>query len=81
MARISSKILAQEGEKIYNERLKAIVEPQFNNMFIAIDVDTGDYFLDSNLLAAVKKGQEKYPDKIFYVRIVGDEMVMMAKAA
>jgi len=31
------------GLAIYNDKLKAILEPDHNNEFVVIHVDTGDY--------------------------------------
>ena len=67
----SIRALAQEGEKIYNSRLKRKLEGKHRGKIIAIDVDSGEYFMGKTVLEAVEKGRQKYPDKIFHVIRVG----------
>ena len=40
-------------------------------MIAVIEPDSGDYFLGKVLIEAVKKAQEKYPQKIFYSIRIG----------
>jgi hypothetical protein len=35
--------LSVKGLTIYNDRLKALLEPEHNNEWVAIHVDTSDY--------------------------------------
>jgi hypothetical protein len=37
--------LGEEGERIYYEKLKPILEPKYKGKIIAIEVDSGDYFI------------------------------------
>lgn len=40
-------------------------------MIVAIEPDTGDWFLGKNVIESLKKGRKKYPDGIFYFIRVG----------
>ena len=40
-------------------------------MIVAIEPDTGDWFLGENVLEALKEGRKKYPHGIFYFVRVG----------
>ena len=42
-------------ERIYEERIKHLVEPQENGKFIIIDVETGDYEIDEEHPAASRR--------------------------
>ena len=38
---------------------------------IAIDVESGDYFLGNNTLEAFEQGRKKYPHKEFFFKRIG----------
>ena len=38
---------------------------------VAIDLDSGDYFIGEDILEACEKGQKKYPGKEFFFHRVG----------
>jgi hypothetical protein len=63
--------VAKKGEEIYNSKLKAILEPTQNGRFVAIDVETADYFLGDTILQALEEAQKKYPTKLFHTIKVG----------
>ena len=62
--------MAAKGEAI----LRAIEDellPEHRGEAVAIDVDSGDYFLGETGIEATDKARRKYPDKIFYLARVG----------
>ena len=67
--------VAERGQKIYEERLKPILEPTQKGRFIAIEVGSGEYFVADTLLEALQTAKKKHPDKIFYTVKVGYEGV------
>lgn len=61
------------GEK-GRERFKKIpeeLEGDYRGKFVAIEVDSGDYFVGDTIIEADEKAKEKYPDKIFYLGGIG----------
>ena len=75
-----SQQLAQRGEVIYQKKLKELLEPKYNGQFVAIEVDSGDYFLGDTPLDAIHRGKEKYPDKPFHVMRVGPKTAFNLKS-
>jgi hypothetical protein len=67
------------GKQIYDERLKKILEPSYKGKIVAIEVDSGDYFLGDTVVEAIKKAEEKYPDELFYLVRVGFPAVYVHK--
>jgi hypothetical protein len=63
--------ISQKGKEIYN-KLKADFENSYLGQFVAIDVDTEEYFIDSVAENALKKAKEKYPNNIFYLAKIGE---------
>lgn len=63
--------IAQKGRKIYEERLKAKLEKDFKGKIVAIEIDTGDYFLGDTVSTALERAESKYPGKVFHLVRVG----------
>jgi hypothetical protein len=62
---------AQRGEVIYELRIRARVEPTHRGQFVVIDIDTGDYELDVDDLAATKRALSKRPGAVLYGLCIG----------
>jgi hypothetical protein len=67
--------LATQGETLYTTRIKALVEPAHIGEYIAIDIDSGDYFLGRTVVEAAIKARATYPDKCFHFIKVGSPVV------
>lgn len=67
--------IAERGQKLYEEKLKAVLEPTQKGKFAAIEAESGDYFLADTLLEVLQKAKEKYPDRILHTVRVGYEGV------
>ncbi len=72
---VDMKAIAERGQKIYEDRLKDEMEPRHKGRIIAIEVETGDYFLGDSVIEAVNKAKEKYPDKVFFIARIGYKAV------
>ena len=63
--------VCDRGEEIYEERIKALVEPQQNGKFIVIDIESGDYEVDEKMLVTSRRLRERRPDPVRYGAKVG----------
>ena len=62
--------LVQAGQEIYETRLRTQLERTHPNAFVAIEPESGDYFLGQSLTDAMNAVREKYPDrKAFALRV------------
>lgn len=68
--RYSSHEIAERGRKLYEE-LRAQVEPGNIGKFMVIDVETGEYEIDRDELAALKRVKAKRPDGPRYLLRIG----------
>jgi hypothetical protein len=67
---LSAEEVAQRGESIYQEKLRAHAEKQHRGDFLVLDVLTGDYEIDRHDLAASDRLLAKNPGAVLYgVRI------------
>jgi len=62
--------LGEKANRIY-ESLKAELEPMYHGQFIAIEVESGDYFLGDTVEDADQKGRAQYPEGFFCFKRVG----------
>jgi hypothetical protein len=60
----------RKGRDLF-QKLDAELREKYSGKFIAIEVDSGDYFLGERGIDASRQGKEKYPDKLFYVGRIG----------
>jgi hypothetical protein len=65
------KDLAERGRQLYTKKLKDLLEPQDNGRFVAIEPDSGNYFLGETGVDAIHEARAAMPDKHFYLARVG----------
>ena len=66
--------ISERGAAIYAAQLKAAMEPQRNNQYIAIHIDSGDYAAAKTTAAATRELLRRHPaDGRIYLRKIGDE--------
>ena len=63
--------LAQKAEAIYESRLQGILEPCHDHEFVAIEPESGEYFLGKTLNDAAKAARAAYPGRLTHVMRVG----------
>jgi len=79
MGENNHKALAAKARKIYYEQLKQTLEASSQGKFVAIEVNSGDYFLGSTPLEAINNGKQRYPEEIFHVMKVGYKAAVLIK--
>jgi hypothetical protein len=79
MGASNHKTLAVKARKIYSERLKRELETCCRGQFVAVEVDSGDYFLAPTPLEAINSGKSNYPEKPFHVMKVGYKAAILLK--
>ena len=67
---IDMHTIIKKGREVYTQ-IGADLEQDHRGEAIAIEVNTGDYFLGKTGLEATEKARKKYPDKVFFVARVG----------
>jgi hypothetical protein len=71
MASPDTKELARRAEEVYERKLKAKLEATHLNEFVAIEPDSGDYFLDRTLSEAAQGLRKAHPDRRGFIMRVG----------
>jgi len=62
---------ARRAEEYYARALRAQVEPKHKGESLVLDVESGDYEVDADELAAIDRARAKHPERLFYILRVG----------
>lgn len=69
--RYSTQEIAERGRALYENRIREKVEPEHNGQILVLDVETGEYEIDRDHLAAGKRALAKHPGAALYSIRVG----------
>ena len=61
----------QRAEEVYATRLQTILEPEHIDEFVAIEPESGDYFLGTTLGEAARAARKSYPDRLTHAMRIG----------
>src|SRR4249920_172111 len=67
----TSKEISRRGRKLYDREISKKVERNHRGKFLVIDVETGDYELDEDMVAAGERLRERRPDSLSYLVRIG----------
>ena len=73
MASRHSMELARRARDIYEQRLRGKLEATNRDDFVAIEPESGDFFLGKTLSQAVQAARTVYPDHLPFALRVGHE--------
>jgi hypothetical protein len=62
--------ISKKGQKIFEMLSEELTESHFGR-FIAIEVDSGDYFIGETAIEATRRAQAKHPEKLFFLGRIG----------
>ena len=65
--------LIDRAKAIYDERLRDKLEPDHNGEIIAVEVESGEYFLGDSAIEAYDEAVKKHPGRKFAFLRVGAE--------
>lgn len=65
--------LSSRGLAIYDEKLKPILEPQYDKKYVAIHVGTGDYAVADSSGDAMRAMRKRYPEGWLVMKRIGSE--------
>ncbi|HWS89554.1 MAG TPA: hypothetical protein VN282_21460 [Pyrinomonadaceae bacterium] len=70
LAAVREDVIAR-GKRIYDERLRGELEPDHTGRYVAVEPDTGRYFLGDTSADAVGAAHDAMPGSRFYLARVG----------
>ena len=71
MVSADTKSVIQNAKLIYAEHLQAVLEPEHLNRFVAVEPESGEYFLGDTFDEAVKAARAKHPNRLSHTIRIG----------
>ena len=65
--------LVERGQTTYRQRLAAMLEPSHEGEFVAVEPDSGRYFLGNTASETLAAAHAAMPNNLFYLTRVGRE--------
>jgi hypothetical protein len=63
--------LVEGGQRFYDEHLRDTLEPEHTGRYVAIEPDSGRYFLGDTGTQALLDARQALPESLFYLARVG----------
>ena len=71
MVSAETKDVIDRSKRIYSEQLQNALESEHLNRFVAIEPESGEYFLGDTFDEAVKSARAKYPSRLSHTIRIG----------
>jgi hypothetical protein len=69
--RYSSDDIAERGQALYDREIRGKLDESVRGKFLALDIETGEYEIDTDARAALKRAQTKHPGAALYLLRIG----------
>jgi hypothetical protein len=76
MVSAQTQSVAERANRLYDEKLRADLEADSVGQFVAIEPESGDYFIADSLDGAVRSARAKHPSRLSHVVRVGHEAAL-----
>jgi len=64
--RYTSSEIVQRGQALYDQQIRDQIDPGAKGKFLVLNIETGEYELDADELAALRRAKVKHPDAPLY---------------
>ncbi len=81
MASEHSRIVAQRAKRIYADCLQSRLATEHPNEYVAIEPDSGEFFVAGSFAQAVRDARTAHPDRISFVIRIGHQAAVHIGAA
>lgn len=71
MVSAETKSVIARAKEVYEQRLRIDLEADHRDEFVAIEPDSGEFFVAGRFDAAVKLARSKYPSKLSHTIRIG----------
>lgn len=79
--RLPSAEIVRRGKEIYEKTLHAAVDELQSGRYLAIDVESGDFEIDDEMLTASKRLRQRHDDPPIFVMRIGYPTAVQIGAA
>ncbi len=67
----TSEVVAIRGKEIYQQQIREKVETEHKGKFLSVDIETGDYEIDTDDLSPTMRLLAKRPDAVIFSLRIG----------
>jgi hypothetical protein len=67
----SSDEIARRGQALFDREIRSQLDASAHGKFLALDIETGEFEIDADERAALKRARAKHPDAALYLIRVG----------
>jgi hypothetical protein len=71
MVSADTKSVIERAKRIYAEQLQAVLEAEHFNQFVAIEPESGEYFVGDTFDEVVKSARAKHPSRLSHTIRIG----------
>ena len=71
MVSADTKSVIERAKRLYSEQLQTVLEPQHLHRYVAIEPESGEYFLGDTFDDAVKSARAKHPSRLSHTIRIG----------
>jgi hypothetical protein len=76
MVSAETKSVIERAKQIYADRLRPLLEPENAGRFVAIEPESGDYFLRDTIDEAVRSARVKHPSRLSHTIRIGHQAAL-----
>ncbi len=70
-SKYTSEFVAVRGKEVYQQQIQAKVESEHKGKFLSVDIETGDYEIDTDDLSPTMRLLAKRPDAVIFSLRIG----------
>jgi hypothetical protein len=63
--------IGERAQRLYEEKIRSIVEPMHSGEYLVLDVEAEDYEVDADRRRALERAEAKHPGGLFYILRIG----------
>jgi hypothetical protein len=71
MVSAETKSVIERAKRLYAQELRAVLEPEHSDRFVAIEPESGDHFLGDTFDEAVRLARAKHPSRLSHTIRIG----------
>jgi len=68
---VTREEIARKGEAIYEQTLRPALEPKHTGQYLFINVETGEWEVDADQVAAAQRAATRFPGALLYGLKIG----------
>lgn len=69
--RPSAREIVERGQAIYESRIRPLVEREHAGKYLVLDIETGEYKIDADHIAASDRAAAKHPEGLLFAMRIG----------